>query len=135
LTDAAALAARPQYHKAIVFIDWLLRNSLRYLRLELSFLLYFQVTNMTIAFLLRATGVAATLAATLLFAPPLSAQEQLTPPSDRSYARGAFVNNAPVGHRQPRAADVPQIERSAADLLEERQQAELNRRLRICRGC
>ena len=89
---------------------------------------------MTIAFLFRATGLAAALAAPLLFALPLSAQEQLTPPSDRTYARGAFTN-APVGHRQPRAADIPQTEKSAADLLEERQQAELNRRLRICRGC
>jgi hypothetical protein len=89
---------------------------------------------MTIAFFLRATAFAAALAAPLLLAPALSAQEQLTPPSDRGYARGAF-NNAPVGHRQPRAADIPQTEKTAVELLEERQQAELNRRLRICRGC
>jgi hypothetical protein len=89
---------------------------------------------MGIAFLLRATGLAAALAASLLFGPGLSAQEQLTPPSDRTYARGAFTN-APVGHRQPRAADIPQTDKTAVELLEERQQAELNRRLRICRGC
>ena len=29
----------------------------------------------------------------------------------------------------------PKVEKHAADTLEERQQAELNRRLRICRGC
>jgi hypothetical protein len=89
---------------------------------------------MRIAFVLRATGFAAALAAPLLLGPALSAQEQLTPPSDRTYARGAFTN-APVGHRQPRAADVPQTDKTAVELLEERQQAELNRRLRICRGC
>ena len=90
---------------------------------------------MTIAFFLRATTFATALAAPLLFAPALSAQEQLTPPSDRGYARGAFTNNAPVGHRQPRAADIPPTEKTAVELLEERQSAELNRRLRICRGC
>jgi hypothetical protein len=89
---------------------------------------------MRIAFVLRATGFAAVLAAPLLLGPGLSAQEQLTPPSDRTYARGAFTN-APVGHRQPRAADIPQTDKTAVELLEERQQAELNRRLRICRGC
>jgi hypothetical protein len=81
----------------------------------------------------RATSFAAALAAPLLFAPALSAQEQPTPPSDRAHARGPFA--APVGHRQPRAADIPQTEKTAADLRDERQQAELNRRLRICRGC
>jgi hypothetical protein len=89
---------------------------------------------MRIAFVLRATGFAAALTVPLLLGPDLSAQEQLTPPSDRTYARGAFTN-APVGHRQPRAADIPQTGKTAVELLEERQQAELNRRLRICRGC
>jgi len=89
---------------------------------------------MRIAFVLRATAFAAVLAAPLLLGPGLSAQEQLTPPSDRTYARGAFTN-APVGHRQPRAADIPQTDKTPTELLEERQQAELNRRLRICRGC
>ena len=64
----------------------------------------------------------------------LSAQEQITAPSQG----GPYINApppAPVGHRQPRAGDVPVNDKSAADQLEERQQAELNRRLRICRGC
>jgi hypothetical protein len=94
----------------------------------------FQVAIMRIASFPRATGFAMALVAPLLLAPTLSAQEQLTPPSDPTYARGAF-NNAPVGHRQPRAADIPQTEKSAAELLQERQSAEFNRRLRICRGC
>jgi hypothetical protein len=95
----------------------------------------FQVAIMMTTFFLCATGVAMALVAPLLLAPALSAQEQLTPPSDRTYSRGAFTNTAPIGHRQPRAADIPQMEKSAADLQEERQQADLNRRLRICRGC
>jgi hypothetical protein len=86
---------------------------------------------MTIAFTLRAAGLAAAVAAApLLFSPQLlSAQEQLATPSTSRQI------GAPVGHRQPRAADVPPSEKSAAEQLEERQQAELNRKLRICRGC
>jgi hypothetical protein len=85
---------------------------------------------MTIASILRMTGAAAFLAAPLLFSPNLtSAQEQLTPPSQTR------IVGAPVGHRQPRAADIPATNPTATDLLLERQQAELNRRLRICRGC
>ena len=64
---------------------------------------------------------------------PATAQEQLTPPSEPAYARAA--NSAPVGHRQPRVADITPSEKTAAELAEERQQADLNRRLRICRGC
>jgi hypothetical protein len=91
----------------------------------------FQVTAMTIASILRASGLAAALAAPLMFCPNLlSAQEQLTPPSQTR------VIGAPVGHRQPRAADIPTSSNpSPAELLDQRQQAELNRRLRICRGC
>ena len=83
----------------------------------------------TIAFRLRATGLAALLVAPLLFAPASSAQELGTP----LYSPG--LPPAPVGHRQPRAGDIPQSNKSQADLLEERQQAELSRKLRICRGC
>lgn len=80
-------------------------------------------------FLLCATAFAA-----LLLGPRLlSAQEQITPPSQRPYINAPLP--APLGHRQPRAGDMPVNDKSAADQLEERQQAELNRRLRICRGC
>lgn len=64
---------------------------------------------------------------------PAAAQEQITPPSQRPYINAPLP--APVGHRQPRAADVPMTDKTAAEQLEERQQADLNRRLRICRGC
>lgn len=82
-----------------------------------------------IASLLRTTG----LAAALLVGPNvLSAQEQITPPSQTREV------GAPLGHRQPRVADIPtnpMSNKSAAEILEERQNAEINRKLRICRGC
>ena len=53
-------------------------------------------------------------------------------PSDQPSGQ---VVPAPVGHRQPRAGDIPQTGKSTAEQLEERQQAELTRKLRICRGC
>jgi hypothetical protein len=86
---------------------------------------------MTIALTLRAIGLAAALAAApLLFSPQrLSAQEQLTTPSTSRQI------GAPIGHRQPRAADIPATEKSAAEQLEDQRQAELSRKLRICRGC
>jgi hypothetical protein len=87
------------------------------------------VIVVTIAFFSRALALTALLATPLLLAPASSAQELGTP----LYSPG--LPPAPVGHRQPRAADIPQSAKSQADILEERQQAELNRRLRICRNC
>jgi hypothetical protein len=90
----------------------------------------FQVAFMTIASGLRATLLAAAIAALLPVSPsPLSAQEQISTPSTTR------IIGAPVGHRQPRPADIPPTDKSAADQLEEKLQAELNRKLRICRGC
>ena len=43
---------------------------------------------------------------------------------------------APVGHRQPTRADVPESgPLSAPELEQQRLDAELNRKLVICRGC
>jgi hypothetical protein len=51
-------------------------------------------------------------------------------------ANAAPVPQAPVGHRQPRAADIPApSEKTAADRERERKDRELNERLRICRNC
>ena len=80
----------------------------------------------------RPSGLALAFAG-LLFIAPLTAQQQVTPPSDPANARRPI--DAPVGHRQPRAADIPPSNKTEAELLEERQQAELNRKLQICRGC
>jgi hypothetical protein len=81
---------------------------------------------MTIASIFRGGA----LAAALLSGPgALFAQEQLTAPSQNR------IIGSPTGHRQPRAADVPATDKTPADELAERQQAELTRKLRICRGC
>ena len=42
---------------------------------------------------------------------------------------------APTGHRQPHVGDVPLQAKSNADLGEDWLDAELDRKLRICRGC
>ena len=94
---------------------------------------------MTIAGVVRVIGFTAVFAAPLLFAPISSAQDmgmqRYNPGLSPSAQPSGSVIPAPVGHRQPRASDIPQGDRSAAELLEERQQAELTRKLRICRGC
>lgn len=89
---------------------------------------------MTLASPVRATASAAALAVLLLLDPNLtSAQQQQPTQSEAGQPRTPF--QAPVGHRQPRAADIPVTEKTEAELQAERQQAELNRRLKICRGC
>jgi hypothetical protein len=46
------------------------------------------------------------------------------------------VPPAPVGHRQPRASDLPaNIQKSESDAREEQVNRELNKKLRICRNC
>ena len=43
---------------------------------------------------------------------------------------------APIGHRQPRADQVPDNNNSAASEAEKKQDAELDRKIKsICRGC
>lgn len=62
------------------------------------------------------------------------AQNQSTQQSGAS-PLGTRVAPAPVGHRQPRAADIKPSEKTAAEIQEEKLQAELERKLKICRGC
>lgn len=46
------------------------------------------------------------------------------------------ARQAPVGHRQPRAIDVPDMTRpSPADTEQQRLDQEIDRKLLICRGC
>lgn len=47
----------------------------------------------------------------------------------------SLVRQAPIGHRQPRAADVPGPSSSQLELDQRRQDEQLDRRLIICRGC
>jgi len=42
---------------------------------------------------------------------------------------------APVGHRQPTAADVAKAEPPTLDPTQEKSQRELDKKLQICRGC
>jgi len=58
-----------------------------------------------------------------------------TPPLPQprpGFAEGG--GEAPIGHRQPTAKDVPQNENSAIEAVDESDK-ELNRKLNICRGC
>jgi hypothetical protein len=63
--------------------------------------------------------------------PSQSASPQPSPRLSQSTDSTRGVPQAPVGHRQPRAGDVPNegtITRSESDV-------ELDRKLNICRGC
>ncbi len=62
------------------------------------------------------------------------AQNQSSQQSGAS-SLGSRVAPAPVGHRQPRASDIKPTDKTAADIQEEKLQAELERKLKICRGC
>lgn len=114
---------------------WLLTDLRRYLGPDFD---SFQVTVLTIARAVGAISIAAALAAPL-FASISSAQDMgmqvYRPGLPASEQPSGSVVPAPVGHRQPRVSDIPQMNKSAAEQLEERQQAELARKLRICRGC
>jgi hypothetical protein len=62
----------------------------------------------------------------------------ITPPRDYDSATmiAVLFRQAPIGHRQPRAIDVPENPQlSPADLEQRRQDEQINRKLIICRGC
>lgn len=72
-----------------------------------------------------------------------SAQSRIIPPPNLTAPPPAQPDNrplpqAPVGHRQPRAADVPQVQdsRSSQESENARQDAVLESKIKgICRGC
>ena len=69
----------------------------------------------------------------LLAAPALSQNRPADPARSDPASR---VPQAPVGHRQPTAADVPRTEpKTPADLAREKRARELDAKLQICRGC
>ena len=84
---------------------------------------------MTTISMLRPAVRTAIFALLLLGPQVVTAQEVLSTPST------SRVIGDPPRTRQPRPIDIPATEKSAAEQLEERQTAELNRKLRICRGC
>lgn len=67
----------------------------------------------------------------VVVASAVSAQDKST--SDRM--EQSKVRLAPVGHRQPTAKDVANIQHSEIDPQDAKREHELNRRLLICRGC
>ncbi len=51
-------------------------------------------------------------------------------------AQGAPSREAPVGHRQPKATDVPPDQETAAEKKQKELDKALNKKLKsICRGC
>jgi len=48
--------------------------------------------------------------------------------------QGPGYDQAPIGHRQPTAQDVPRNESSTIDAMD-KSDKELDRKLNICRGC
>jgi len=71
----------------------------------------------------------------LIFAMPAPSQGQNSPDSAKA-AEQSKQPRAPVGHRQPTAADVPKDRpKDAAEIANEKRERELDAKLQICRGC
>lgn len=82
-----------------------------------------------------AVHIAVLLLPALLYAVPAASQNRPADPAPRSDP-ASKIPQAPVGHRQPTAADVPRNEpKTAADLAREKRERELDAKLQICRGC
>jgi hypothetical protein len=73
------------------------------------------------------------LAPVLLYAAPAASQSD---PQRLGVTQGSDVHQAPVGHRQPKAADIPKERpKDAADEERDKLDRELDAKLRICRNC
>jgi hypothetical protein len=69
----------------------------------------------------------------LLYAAPAMSQGDSQQPGS---AQKSGVAQAPVGHRQPKAADIPKERpKDATDEQREKLDRELDAKLRICRNC
>ena len=73
----------------------------------------------------------------LLAATGLAAQEARPPDPPPEMSRSAATPPAPVGHRQPRAADLPPPSAEHDELTKKIEQMNraLDRKLQICRNC
>ena len=76
----------------------------------------------------------------LFYAGPAASQSDSQKPrvegSGQGSGQGSGVLSAPVGHRQPKVADIPTARpKDAADEERERLDRELDAKLRICRNC
>jgi hypothetical protein len=63
--------------------------------------------------------------------PSQPASPQASPPASATTGSARTLPQAPVGHRQPRATEVP----SPGDVTRNEADVELDRKLNICRGC
>ena len=81
-----------------------------------------------------ALGVASLVLQMIVVVTPAAAQDK--PMADRP-AAPSNAPSAPVGHRQPTAADVakPKAKADSLDPAIEKRERELNKKLQICRGC
>ena len=67
--------------------------------------------------------------------PALSQSDQPAPRAEGS-GLGPNVKPAPVGHRQPKASDIPKdASRDSPSAERERMNREIDSKLRICRDC
>ena len=89
-----------------------------------------------------ALHLATSVAASLFFVAAAAAQDAARQPSTTGSAvrespgPPLTVPQAPVGHRQPRAADLPSESQRAATQTERSQRdRELDKIMQICRGC
>jgi hypothetical protein len=93
------------------------------------------VTMLVLSVSNRSTGFSTVLAAgaaLFILISPAAASDQ----NSRSVLTSHSPWLAPVGHRQPTRADVPQRDTTSASEREQaRLDAELDRKLIICRGC
>jgi hypothetical protein len=86
-----------------------------------------------IAALLALLGSRATIAQTIGCAGSSAGSASTTAPSSLTQ-NTRLIGGAPVGHRQPHAADVPSQNASDIEHIGE-EDAAVDRNLKICRGC
>lgn len=68
--------------------------------------------------------------------PATTPQAKSAAPGTTTGSAPGSVPPAPVGHRQPRATDIPaEMDKSPAERHVEKLQKEGDRKLNICRGC
>ena len=86
-----------------------------------------------------AVQIAALLLPGLLFVTPAASEgsrDWLRPADSERSGTASKIPPAPVGHRQPTAADIPKdAPKDAASEANDRRERELDAKLRICRGC
>ena len=71
-----------------------------------------------------------------LYAMPAASEGDVDSRRASSPADQSKLPQAPVGHRQPTAADIPKdLPKNEADIAREKRDRDLDAKLRICRNC